>query len=259
MNKKIVFFDIDGTLVNADKKIPASTKAAVQQLQERDIIVALSTGRPSFLYEHIREELNIDTYISFTGQHVVFEGELIYHQPMDPIILGQLYTDTMKRNFPMMLMSDEGMVATIGDHPYMQDGLEDLKYAYPPVHDSFHETETIYQVLLFFEEHHDESFFTQYKNSRFIRWHKYACDMLPGGGSKLVGVDKVLEAASISKEHAYAFGDGMNDIEMIQHVGTGIAMGNAVKQLKDVAHLTTSDVDDDGVWKALKQLRLIDS
>jgi len=257
MGKKIVFFDIDGTLVDKDKNIPSSTKKAVQLLQENGVIVALSTGRPPFLYEHIREELGINTYISFTGQHVVYEGEVIYTQPLDTIAVSGLYKDAMKHEFPMMLMSDTEMVATIDDHPHMIEGLRSLKYDYPPIHHSFHESETVYQVLLFLDEKHDEAFLQQYDSCTFIRWHKYACDVIPGGGSKIVGVNKVLEAASISNENAYAFGDGMNDLEMIEHIGTGVAMGNAVQPLKDIAKLTTNDVDDDGVWNALKELKLI--
>src|SRR5699024_11160356 len=102
MNKKIVFFDIDGTLVDAQKVVPESTKKAIKILQYNGVIVALSTGRPPFLYEHIRKELNIDTYISFTGQHVVFEGKLIYSKPLEVRIVANLYKDAMKRNFPMM-------------------------------------------------------------------------------------------------------------------------------------------------------------
>lgn len=258
VNKKIVFFDIDGTLVDYDKNIPSSTRDAIKLMQEKGIIVALSTGRPPFLYEYIREELGIDTYISFTGQHVVYKGEVIYEQPIESTIISSLYKDAMKKKIPMMLMSDKEMIANIEDHPHMIEGLETLKYDYPPVHDSFHETETIYQVLLFLEEQYDETFLSLYHTCQFIRWHKYACDMLPGGGSKIVGVRKVLEAAGISNQNAYAFGDGLNDLEMIKQIGTGIAMGNAVQPLKNLAKIVTTDVDDNGVWNALKELGLIE-
>lgn len=257
MSKKIVFFDIDGTLVDEEKNIPSSTKKAIKLLQEKGIIVALSTGRPPFLYEHIRKELNIDTYISFTGQHVVFEGELIYSNPLEQNIVSSIYKDGMEKDIPMMVMSDKEMVATIEDHPHMIEGLEMLKYDYPPLHHSFHETETTYQILLFLEEDKDETFLSPYDSCQFIRWHKYACDMLPGGGSKMVGVNKVLEAAGIDNLNAYAFGDGMNDFEMIEHIGTGIAMGNSVPQLKNIAKRITTNVEDNGVWNGLKELELI--
>lgn len=257
MSKKIVFFDIDGTLVDDEKNIPSSTKEAVKLLQDNGVIVALATGRPPFLYEHIRKELSINTYVSFTGQHVVFEGELIYSHPLESNIVSSLYKDAMEKEIPMMVMSDKEMIATIADHQHMIEGLELLKYDYPPIHHSFHETETVYQILLFLEEELDKTFLSPYDACQFIRWHKYACDMLPGGGSKIVGVNKVLEAAGISNHNAYAFGDGLNDLEMIEHIGTGIAMGNAVQPLKDIAQRLTTNVDDDGIWNALKELELI--
>jgi hydroxymethylpyrimidine pyrophosphatase-like HAD family hydrolase len=58
-------------------------------------------------------------------------------------------------------------------------------------------------------------------------------------------------------EDVYAFGDGLNDIEMIKGVGTGVAMGNAVEELKRHADLVTADVADDGISKALSKLGLI--
>ncbi len=257
MEKKVVFFDIDGTLVDENKQIPESTRCAIEQLKERDVIVALATGRPPYMYEQIRDELNINTYVSFTGQHVVYKGELIYHQSIDPSAMKRLYMKSMKKKFPMMLMSDTKMAATIDDHPLMVQGLARLNYEYPDVDHSFHEKETIYQVLLFIDEMYDQLLLERYQMCELIRWDAYACDLLPGGGSKIVGVNKILEAAQIENANAYAFGDGFNDLEMIQQIGTGVAMGNAVGPLKDVAKLITDHVAEDGVWKALRKLQLI--
>src|SRR5690625_709161 len=64
MGEKIIFLDIDGTLVDKHKVIPLSTKKAIRQLQQAGVHVALATGRPPFMYEHIRKELNIQTYVS---------------------------------------------------------------------------------------------------------------------------------------------------------------------------------------------------
>lgn len=55
----------------------------------------------------------------------------------------------------------------------------------------------------------------------------------------------------------YAFGDGLNDIEMLNAVGTGIAMGNAEEVVKKAADHVTSGVDQEGIWKGLKELQLI--
>ena len=79
---KIVFFDIDGTLLDHEKKLPASTKEAIKQLQDSGVFVAIATGRAPFMFESLREELGIDTFVSFNGQYVVFEGKVVYKNPL---------------------------------------------------------------------------------------------------------------------------------------------------------------------------------
>ena len=54
---KIVFFDIDGTLLDHDKKLPNSTRVAIKQLQENGVFVAIATGRAPFMFESLRKEL----------------------------------------------------------------------------------------------------------------------------------------------------------------------------------------------------------
>jgi hydroxymethylpyrimidine pyrophosphatase-like HAD family hydrolase len=58
-------------------------------------------------------------------------------------------------------------------------------------------------------------------------------------------------------QDVYAFGDGLNDIEMLKAVGTGVAMGNGVPEAKEVADYITTDVSEDGIWNGLKKLNLI--
>ena len=67
MNDKIVFFDIDGTLLDHDKKIPQSTRDAVKQLQEKGVHVAIATGRAPFMFEDIRKELDIHNFKTIAG------------------------------------------------------------------------------------------------------------------------------------------------------------------------------------------------
>src|SRR5699024_10629828 len=114
----------------------------------------------------------------------------------------------------------------------------------------------IYQALLFCEQD-DEAFLSQHPELNFIRWHDLSCDVLPGGGSKAVGINKIMKASGLSKEHSFAFGDGFNDIEMLQEAGTGIAMGNAVEPLKQVADHMTAKVEEDGIFKALQYFELL--
>lgn len=256
MSEKIVFLDIDGTLVNDEKQIPPSTIKAIQQLQSSGIHVAIATGRPPFMYEHIREQLNIDTYVSFSGQHAVVKGETVHEQPVDAKSIVDLHKEAIEHDFPMVFMNDTIMRSTVPNHPYVIESLARLQFPYPKVDLQFPLEHTVFQALLFCEpEQRDLK--DRHTDFYFLRWHDYAIDILPKGGSKAIGVNKVMETLNLDHKNSYAIGDGMNDFEMLQEVGTGIAMGNSREPLKEIADFVTDTVDNDGLMKALKTVELI--
>ena len=71
-------------------------------------------------------------------------------------------------------------------------------------------------------------------------------------------VDKIIEYFGISLNETMAFGDGGNDISMLQHAGLGVAMGNAKEEVKQKADYVTTSVDEDGIANALKHFGIID-
>ncbi|WP_188454540.1 Cof-type HAD-IIB family hydrolase [Virgibacillus oceani] len=257
MDKKIVFFDIDGTLVDFDKKIPLSTKVAIQQLKENGVYVAIATGRAPYMFENIRKELGIESFVSFNGQYVVFEGQLVYDNPLGQEELKRLYNASLAGDYPMIFMGAEEMRASQGDSKYIKESFDSLKFNYPDVDPEFYDDRSIYQALLFCERDAEKAFQNVHTSFRFLRWHDLSCDIMPDGGSKAIGVQKLIEASGLKVNDTYAFGDGLNDIEMIEEIGTGIAMGNAVHELKKIADYVTADVGEEGIYKALKHLHLI--
>lgn len=257
MHKDIVFFDIDGTLLDEDKNLPISTKQAIQKLQANDVYVVIATGRPPFMFEDLRKELEIDSFISYSGQYVVFEGKKIYGSPIDDAEVRRLHAAALEKDYPMIFMGDDAMRATVGDHPHVKAGLGKLKFAYPEVDTAFIDNQKIYQALLFCEAEEERALACQKGHSRFVRWHASTLDVFPGGGSKAIGVKKMIEASGLKGHHTYAFGDGLNDLEMFKEVSVGIAMGNAVPELKEIADYITDAVDEDGVLKGLQHFGLL--
>ena len=80
-------------------------------------------------------------------------------------------------------------------------------------------------------------------------------DVMPRGVNKLSACRFVLEQSGMTLEDAYAFGDGLNDLEMLAGMGTGIAVGNAHPKLKAVADRIAEHISDDGIAKMIAQLR----
>ncbi|PAE16641.1 hydrolase Cof [Virgibacillus sp. 7505] len=257
MEKRIVFLDIDGTILNTKGEIPQATKEAVQALKENGHYVAIATGRAPFMFEEIRKELGINSFVSYNGQYVVFEDEVIYRNPIKREHLLHLYDEASGKEHAMVFMGDTIMKASETDNEFVRDSLASLGFTYPEIDKDYFHHEPIYQALLFCEADDQEEYSSHHNHVRFIRWHPLSCDVLPGDGSKKIGVMKLLEAAGLSVQSAYACGDGLNDLEMIEFAGTGIVMGNAVPELKELADIQTAHVDEDGLALGLKEAGLI--
>ncbi|MCM3690040.1 Cof-type HAD-IIB family hydrolase [Neobacillus niacini] len=255
--KKIVFFDIDGTLLNHEKKLPTSAKKAIQTLKENGVFVAIATGRAPFMFTSLKKELDIDSYVSFNGQYVVFENEAIYKNPLKQSELERFLLDTKTNEHPLIFMNELTMKATTHYHPFIETSLGSLLFPHPDEDKSFFVDKEIYQSLLFCKEGEEKLYFENFPEFDFIRWHPYSVDILPKGGSKAEGIKKMIDRLGFDLKDVYAFGDGLNDLEMLKAVGTGVAMGNGVPEAKALANFVTSDVSEDGIWNGLKELQLI--
>lgn len=168
-----------------------------------------------------------------------------------------LTEEAHQNGHPLVFMDAEEMRASVDDHPHIHVSMESLKFAHPPVDPLYYENKDIYQALLFCRAGEEAPYVRNYPEFRFVRWHDVSTDVLPAGGSKAEGIRLMIEKLGIDKEDVYAFGDGLNDIEMLSFVGTGVAMGNAHEEVKRVADFVTKPVDEEGIWHGLKQLQLL--
>lgn len=115
----------------------------------------------------------------------------------------------------------------------------------------------IYQAVFYVEKEKESLIFGQLSACKIARWNKHAVDIIPCPGGKAAGIAEFLRLNHINRAETMAFGDGENDIEMLQFVQTGIAMGNAADAVKQRADFVTDSVDNDGVEKALVKLGVI--
>ena len=258
MNRSIIFFDIDGTLLDHNKELPSSAKEAVLKLKENGHIVAIATGRAPFMYTDLRKELGIDTYISYNGQYVVLNGEVIYTNPLNISSLIKLTDDALHNEHPIVFMDHEDMKANVPEHPYIEESIATLKINYFPTHDPhYYKGRELYQSLLFCPEGEEKQYEERYQDFEFIRWHPVSVDILPKGGSKANGIKQFAQKVGISDENIYAFGDGLNDIEMLQSVENSVAMGNAEEKVKRAAKHVTKSVEEDGIMHGLQLVGLL--
>jgi Cof subfamily protein (haloacid dehalogenase superfamily) len=257
MSYKIVFFDIDGTLLNTNHIIPPSTVRAVQQLKENGVHVAIATGRSPYHLKSVAQELGIDTFVSFNGSYNIHQGKVVYHNPLAPPTLDRLESLADQNSHPMVFLSADTCYSNTENHPDVMESFNFLKLPSPDYRQKYWQEKPIYQAFLYCNETQERPYLDHYQEVTYIRWHPQVIDILPPNGSKARGIEALLQHLGLSPADAVAFGDGLNDKEMLSFVGMGVAMGNAHADLKPHANMITRHVNEDGIHHGLKQLRLI--
>lgn len=256
---KAVFFDIDGTLVSfKTHEVPQSTIEALDLLRKKGIKVFIATGRHYTSINNLGD-LKFDGYVTLNGGYC-FAGEdkVIYkHSIPDRDIEALIRYMETEESFPCAFVQEKEIFMNYKDET-VEEIFNMLNFPEPPIRPMDEiRGKTAYQLVSFFTAEQEKKIMTILSNCESTRWNPLFTDVVPAGSSKRVGIDKMLEYFRISLNECMAFGDGGNDIAMLQHVGIGVAMGNAEDDVKQYADYITDSVDEDGIFKALKHLNII--
>jgi len=255
--KKFLFFDIDGTLYNTDKRLPVNAKEAVKLAKVNGHEVFIATGRAPFMIQDVLKELEIDSYICFNGQYIVYRNEVILHNGIDTEQLRLVSNFAEKNDHPLVYMNAEKMISSITYHPHIEESITSLKFRHPDFEKDFHLNQKICQALVFCSSEEELAYQEEFPELKFVRWHRVSADILPEGTSKAKAIQYLCSELNINIEDTIAFGDGLNDIEMLETVGFGVSMGNGHEKAIEIADYVTGHVDENGLTEAMKYLKLI--
>ena len=261
---KLVFFDIDETLYVKDKAyVPPSVYTAIRKLKENGIVPGIATGRARGVFPRVINELieqeNIDMMVTINGQHNSYQGKVIERHPIAIAKIERLIEFFEQHRIIYAFISND-RIAVSGITPEMQAALNPITTDYVVDKQHYRQHE-VYQMLAFYDASQDAQIQASGvlgEDLKVLRWHEYSVDVLEDAGSKARGIDTIARHLGYTAANVMAFGDGINDREMIAHVGLGVAMGNAIPELKRVAQYVTSDIEDDGILTALVALGMID-
>lgn len=255
--KKFLFFDVDGTLYDSNKKLPKTAKEAIFKARKKGHEIAIATGRAPFMIEDILKELEIDTYVTFNGQYVVYKGKVVYTGQIANDTLAEILQFGAQRNHPFVFLNEKEMIASADAYESVERSLATLQYPYPQIDSQYYLHTPVYQTLVFIDEQEQPIYEQQFPDVQFVRWHPLSCDMLPKGGSKANGIKKLLEHIEFPFEDVITFGDGLNDIEMLSEFEFSVAMENGHEKAKEVASMIAGHVDEDGLANAMEKLNLV--
>ncbi|MDI9539912.1 MAG: HAD family hydrolase [Bacillota bacterium] len=263
-----VFVDIDGTLLdNSTNRIPDSALEAINLAKENGHKVFICTGRsiPSVTKNFL--ELNIDGIVASCGSHIIIDGVKEYFCPMPKKYMEPIVSYFLSNDIGFMLEGEKE------NYLYCANNINEVeKQLY-----AFMFTDGIIVPFDNFQGNYEEitkiSFFTLKKDladimlsklgsefmSHYDNWYPgvYTGEIVYKKNTKASGIDFIINKNNHPLEKVIAIGDSLNDYEMIVHAGIGVAMGNAVSELKEVADFITTSVDDDGLYNCFRKYKLI--
>lgn len=264
MYRGAVFFDYDGTLVDESFQISSPTKTtlnALSLLKEQNYLVALCTGRAkSYIPKNIN--FDFDCYITSNGACAEINNQVVSNITIDKKELMSVSE--------FFLQNDINFAFECRDAVYCHDRAEKHLNAFlsfynvPTEHFvemNENSLENINKIIVTYSKKQlFEKFHAKYKNHyEFIPQHHslQSYDIGIKDITKANGIEAVVAHLGIDPKKTYAFGDGENDLEMIKHVGTGVAMKKHAPSLSRHAAFITGNVKEEGVFDGLKRLGLI--
>lgn len=255
---KAVFLDFDWTTFShKTKKIPDSAYKAILQAQDNGVKVFLATGRDvNELKDFDTRNIKFDGYVLDNGLLLLDKDlnviEVIYMEGKDKEKAIKFYTDKI---MPTMIRTRKDGYMNYVDELTIKT-YNDVDSVMPPIKE--YENEDIMVVTIITKDESEKKQVEEmFKDQTITWWHNNSCDVVPKGCNKMQGISKMIKHFNIQENEIMTVGDSENDTEMIESVEHGVAMGNSVQKIKDVAEYVTDDIDNDGLEKAFKKYNII--
>lgn len=263
-NLKIIATDLDGTLLNSDLKLSKRNREALKRLKSQGVRIVLCTGRPFDGMKHLIGELGLsgdDYCISYNGSLVQScDGKEVLHE-------ASISADDFREIAAYFAGFGLGIHAMTRDKIYTYDKsihsltvresyLGNLPITVLEAGDVV--TEKIIKVMAVGNPEaleKAEQGFPQAISASFSlnKSEAFYLEIMQDGDNKARALKILLDKLNLSSEQLVAFGNNLNDLEMLNFAQVGVAVGNAVTELKEVSDVVTETNDHDGVAQFLEQ------
>lgn len=266
--KKIIFIDVDGTLMLEDHTILSSTIEACKKAKAKGHLLFLCTGRSKAeLFENILE-IGFDGMICAGGGYVEINEKMLFHKKVSKEAVRYLVDYFNQHKVDFYLESNGGLFGSENCLAHVMKASGVNKKEDHPFTAVLIENENLYredinkvcflQPSIPFEEIRKEF----EKDFEVLQctipiFGDDSGELAVKGVNKSNAIQATLEALQMDQSETVGIGDGMNDYDMLAFCDVGIAMGNAKEELKVIADYVTSDIEEDGFYQAFEQYHLI--
>ncbi|CYU85261.1 Cof-type HAD-IIB family hydrolase [Streptococcus suis] len=279
--RKIIFLDVDGTLVDYHNRIPESAIRAIRQARENGHLVYVCTGRSRAEMQPELWEIGLDGMIGGNGSYVEHQGQVIMHQLLSEEDSRAIVDWLHERGLEFYLESNNGLFASENFRERARETLQIYsmnkgktaeEVANQEVEDVIHGM--VFDGELYRDDLNKVSFvldsYQDHLDSKQAFPQLVANTWGGRGESALFGdlgvkdIDKahaisvLLNHLGASQADTIAFGDAKIDISMLDYCAVGVAMGNGGAEILAMADMITDDVEEDGLYNAFERLGLLD-
>ncbi|MEG1564488.1 MAG: Cof-type HAD-IIB family hydrolase [Bacteroides sp.] len=271
MKYKLLVLDVDGTLLNNEKKISARTQAALLKVQQMGVRVVLASGRPTYGLMPLVKKLELGNYggfiLSYNGGQIINAqtGEVLFERRINPEMLPYIEKKARKNGFALFTYHEQMVVTDSPDNEHIRQEAElnQMQVVEEPefsIGVDFAPCKCMLvsdneEALVALEEH-----WRKRLNGALdvFRSEPYFLEVVPTAINKANTLGALLEKLNIPSDEVMAIGDGVCDVSMLQLAGWGVAMGNAPDSVKICADVVTATNDEDGVALAIEKTILAD-
>ena len=257
---KAVFFDCDDTLLShRSGSVPPSAAEALRVLGQKGILRILSTGRHVSELNELKpiEGLEFDAYITLNGACTYDAQGIFDSHPITEADIRTAYDWLCGHPLPVQFLEETAS--------YINFVNDTVERAQAMIHTPVPEQQPLARILehpvymmIPFGINAAEELISSLQDVKWTKWHAHdAVDIIHRDTGKAQGMKAVLQKYGILQSETAAFGDAMNDMEMVKYAGIGIAMGNGDPALRQEADMVTEDIDRDGVASALHRLGIL--
>jgi HAD-superfamily hydrolase, subfamily IIB len=276
---KIIFLDVDGTLVDYETRIPDSAIEAIRKARKNGHRVYICTGRSKAEVYQELWDIGLDGMIGGNGSYVEDRGHVVMHQMITKEQCRRIVDYLHAKGLEFYLESNNGLFASEhfaevsqwaireysrrkgkenAEQITIRDVFPDMIYGRELYRDDLNK---VSYLLHSYQDYLDtKELFSDMENGTWGGAGEKALfgDLGVKGITKGNAVESLLAYLGMEKKDTIAFGDAKIDIPMFECCQVAVAMGNGGEEVKKAADFVTDDVEDDGLYKAFCRLGLID-
>lgn len=264
---RIIALDLDGTLTNHDKVVTPKTREALLQAQEEGTVIVLASGRPTYGIVPVAECLEMNTrggyILAYNGGKIVDAktGEELFSQYLPDEVLPALYAYAHEHSHALLGYAGNEIITELPDDQYVKEESRINKMAVHRVGNLLEALEPHPTKLLMTGDPTDmlqaekDLKAALGEKMDIFRSAPFFLELVPQGIDKARSLQRLLDLIHLTPADMIAFGDGYNDLSMLQFAGMGVAMANAATEVREGSDYVTLSNEEDGVAAALEHFR----